>query len=154
MGRRIGWAAWIVAGALAGCNSLSRQGPMGESQMEEMKVREVGELYRQHQLMAKRPPRSLKDLMSLGDAGTRVAVSAIRSGDVVVRWQATLPDTDAEPSSPESDEVLAYWKTVPEKGGPVLMLDRRLRRMTAEEFKAARLAGTEGEGSGKPGGRR
>ena len=54
-----------------------------------------------------------------------------------------------EPSSPESDEVLAYWKTVPEKGGPVLMLDRRLRRMTAEEFKAARLAGTEEQKSPK-----
>ena len=59
-----------------------------------------------------------------------------------MRWEATLPDTEVEPSSPTSDEALAYWKTIPEKGGTVLMLDRRLRRMTAVEFKSARLAGT------------
>jgi len=93
---------------------------------------------------ATRIPRPVKR-----DAGTRVAFGAIRSGQVVVRWQATLPDTEAEPTSPESDEVLAYWKAVPQEGGPVLMLDRRLRRMTAEEFKAARLAGTEEEKPGK-----
>ena len=44
--------------------------------------------------------------------------------------------------------MLADWKRVPEEGGPVLMLDRRLRRTTAEAFKADRLAGT---GEGKPG---
>ena len=94
--------------------------------------------------MVKKPPASAQGLRSaIGDAGSPAAYGAIRSGEVVLRWQATLPDTDLEPSSPTSDEVLAYWKTVPEKGGPVLMLDRRLRRMTADEFKAARLAGTE-----------
>ena len=144
MSRRIGWnVAWIALVMLAGCDTLSQQGPLSEPQMEDLKLREVGELYRSYQVMAKKSPRALKDFDQLGDAGARGAYGAIRSGEVVLRWQATLPDTDVEPSSPESDAVLAYWKTVPEKGGPVLMLDRRLRRMTADEFKAARLAGTE-----------
>jgi hypothetical protein len=68
--------------------------------------------------------------------------------------KATLLDTDVEPSSPPSDDVLAYWKTVPEMGGPVLMLDRRIRTMTAEEFKAARLAGTADAGAPKTDARR
>jgi hypothetical protein len=117
--------------------------------MEDMKLREVGELYRSYQEMAKKPPKKLSDFNSIGDAGARGAYSAIRSGEVVLRWQATLPDTDVEPSSPDSNEVLAYWKTVPEQGGPVLMLDRRLRRMTAEEFKSTRLAGTDEEKTAK-----
>jgi hypothetical protein len=138
-------AAWIVLVAFAGCGSRSQQGPVSESEMEDIKLREVGELYRSYHEMTKKPPRKLSDFNQLGDAGARGAYSAIRSGEVVLRWQATLPDTDVEPSSPESNEVLAYWKTVPEQGGPVLMLDRRLRRMTAEEFKSARLAGTTEE---------
>lgn len=146
MSRRIGWCvAWILGLAIApcGCNGLSQSGPLSQTQMEDLKLREVGELYRLHQVMAHKPPRTLKDFNAVGAAGSRAAYGAIRSGEVVLRWQATLPDTDVEPSSPESDEVLAYWKTVPETGGPVLMLDRRVRQMTAEEFKAARLAGTE-----------
>ena len=143
MSRRVGWAvSWIALVALGGCGALSQEGPLSQSQMEDIKLRQVGELCRSYQVMAKKPPRSLKDFDQMGDANSRGAYGAIRSGEVVVRWQATLPDTDVEPSSPESDEVLAYWKTVPEDGGPVLMLDRRLRRMTAEEFRSARLAGT------------
>jgi hypothetical protein len=151
MKRRVGWTGALVLGAvLCGCGMMAEQGPLTESQMEESKLRNVGELYRSYQVMAKKPPRSLKDFVQMGEAGTRGAFSAIRSGEIVVRYQATLPDTEVEPTS-TSDEVLAYWKTVPEKGGPVLMLDRRIQHMTAEEFKAARLAGTDEQKSAKPG---
>jgi hypothetical protein len=44
---------------------------------------------------------------------------------------------------------LAHWKSVPDEGGPVLMRDRSIRTMTAEEFKAARLAGTAEAGPAK-----
>ena len=147
---RMGRGAGSFLVALGGCDIVTQQGPLSASQMEDLKLREVGELYRLHQVMAQesRPARSRTSMHSATPAPA-AAYGAIRSGEVVVRWQATLPDTDAEPSSPTSDEVLAYWKTVPEKGGPVLMLDRRLRRMTAEEFKAARLAGTEEQKSPK-----
>ena len=146
----MGWAGAVAFMAvLSGCGIGTQQGPVTASEMEEVKLREVGELYRLHQIMLKKAPQSLKDFNSIAAAGPRTAYGAIRSGDVVVRWQATLPDTEVEPSSPTSDEVLAYWKTVPEKGGPVLMLDRRIRTMTAEEFKAARMAGTAGAGPAK-----
>ena len=143
---QIGRGGAMVLGILScGCGGLSQEGPLSETQMEDLKLREVGELCRLHQLMSKKPPRSLKDFSTIGDAASPTAYGAIRSGEVIVRWEATLPDTEVEPSSRTSDEVLAYWKTVSEKGGPVLMLDRRFRRMTAQEFKSARLAGT-----GKP----
>ena len=134
-------AAWILAVGFIGCGPSA--GPPGSSELEERKLREVGEMYRLHQEMFRKPPRSIADFQRVGDAHTRTAYSALRTGEVIVRYQATLPDTDVEPSTAESEEVLAYWKSVPESGGPVLMLDRRLRRLTADEFKAARLAGTE-----------
>ncbi len=135
------FGAWILAVGFLGCGPSA--GPPGSSEMEERKLREVGEMYRLHQEMVRKPPRSIADFQRVGDASTRTAYSALRTGDVIVRYQATLPDTDVEPSSPESDEVLAYGKSVPESGGPVLMLDRRIRQMTADAFKTARLAGTE-----------
>jgi hypothetical protein len=148
MTRWIGCASGLLL-AVVGCGP-SPTTPLSATQMEDLKLREVGELYRIHQVMAGKPPRSLSDFNKVGDAASRTAYGAIRSGEVVVRWQATLPDTDTEPTSPESDQVLAYWKTVPDSGGPVLMLDRRIRQMTADEFKAAPLAGTEEQKPPKP----
>ena len=100
-------------------------------------------------------PRSLHDRCEDfnnvgGDASAPLGYGSIRNGQVVVRWEATLPDTEVEPKSPPSDEVLAYLKDVPQQGGAVLMLDRRVRHMTAEEFKSAKLAGTEGAAAKKP----
>ena len=40
-----------------------------------------------------------------------------------------------------SHEVLAYEKKVPDSGGLVLMLDRTIKEMSREEFKAAKMAG-------------
>jgi hypothetical protein len=142
-----GLALAVLAAPLSGCGSSSTT-PMTSTQMEDVRLRDVAELYREYQVSMKRPPASLKDLQTMGDAGAPTGFSAIRNGDVVVRWQATLPDTEPEPTSPRSVEVLAYTRDVPEKGGNVLMLDRRIRTMSAEEFKAAKLAG-EGSSNSK-----
>ena len=69
-------------------------------------------------------------------------VRAIETGDVIVRFGASLPDTGEEPGKGPDDEVLAYQKDVPASGGQVMMLNRTIRTMTPEEFKAAKLAGT------------
>jgi hypothetical protein len=137
--RRAVVMALALAPALAGC---SRQAPLTRVELDDIKLREVGELYRLHQVMVGKVPRSLKDFNAIGAADSPTAYGAIRSGDVVVRWDVTLPDTEPEPTSLPSDLVLAYLKAVPENGGPVLMVDRRVRRMTPEEFRAAKLAGT------------
>jgi hypothetical protein len=63
---------------------------------------------------------------------------------VVLLYGALLADTKEEPGDGSSSEVLAYQKDVPQSGGKVLMLDRTVKSMTAEEFKSAKKAGKEG----------
>ena len=130
----------LVLALAGGCGP--RTEPLTPMEMADVRLRDVGELYRAHQLARKAPPQSLKDLAPFGNA-TPSGFSALRRGDVVVRYGATLPDTAEEPAGAASDEVLAYARDVPTRGGPVLMLDRRARSMTADEFKAAKMAGTK-----------
>jgi hypothetical protein len=136
--------AWrsCALGILFVCGCDSTGGVIAPDKMVEARLADVGELYRVYQLMHKSPPKSIKDFTK-GSAGTPSAYESIRSGAIIVRYGATLPDTSEEPTSGNSEEVLAYSKGVPEQGGPVLMLDRRIRTMTAEEFRSAKLAGTK-----------
>lgn len=129
---------------------LTLLGPLGcgapnpeftPDQVEESKLREVSQVLREYQLFNQKPPKSLKDIQA-ATGSSPGGFELIKSGEVVVSWGATLPDTKEEPGSGAAKEVLAYFKKVPQDGGLVLMLDRTLRNMTAEEFKAAPQAGT------------
>ena len=83
-----------------------------------------------------------------------MVTKSLRSGSIVLLYNATLPDTDEDPGHAESTEVLAYEKQVPETGGYVLLLNRVIRNMTADEFKAApRPAGSK-EGSPESAGKK
>jgi hypothetical protein len=46
--------------------------------------------------------------------------------------------------------VLAYEKNVPNEGGRVLLLNRTIKTMTPEEFKAATRASTSNSSGGPP----
>jgi hypothetical protein len=108
---------------------------------EVVSLNEVGENYRGLSIYKKAPPKSIKEFTSnemLIGAGT----TAVRDGKIVVQWGSKLPDTGEEPGKVASPEILAYYKEVPDSGGYVLLLDRTVKKMTAEEFKSAKLAGT------------
>jgi hypothetical protein len=106
----------------SGCGSASR--PITENPIDGVALEDVGEAYRVFTIM-------------LCPTGVR----AMKQGEVVVLWGATLPDTGEEPGKADTPEVLAYQKQVPEQGGYVLLLNRTIRKMTADEFKAAPKAG-------------
>jgi hypothetical protein len=132
--------AWICCLGLAavGCGDSSR--PVTQENMLETSLNDVGNIYRAFVVAHHKPPKTLKDLATL-ERMSPAGVVAVRSGKVVVRFGAELPDTDPEPGQSSSDQVLAYDTQVPESGGKVLMLDRTIRTMTAEEFKSAPKAG-------------
>lgn len=123
-----------------GCGGTENK-PVTESDMEQNTLNDVAELYRVYTVQFKKPPAKLADFRPL-EQMSPLGLAAITSGDVVVRFGATLPNTNEGPGKGPADEVLAYQKKVPESGGQVLMLNRTIQAMTAEEFKAAKLAGT------------
>src|SRR4051812_10642811 len=95
-------------------------------------LKELSQVYREFDQKHKRAPKSLKEMKIQGQRDP-IAVTMINSGDLVVRWGAPL-STGVE----ASETVLAYVKTVPEKGGYVLMQDgKTIKEMTADEFGKA-----------------
>lgn len=137
MRRHLAWICWLGLAAV-GCGDSGR--PVTKDDMLETSLNDVGEVYRAFVVMKKQPPKKLGDLALL-EAMSPAGIVALRSGEVVVRYGAALPDTDTEPGKSSSEEVLAYEKRVPESGGKVLMLNRTIRTMTADEFKTAPKAG-------------
>jgi len=138
MRREYVWA--LVCGlALNGCGGPSNQ-PVTQEDMKQTALSEGGELLRGYQFEKKKPPATVADLSPM-ESMSPTGLNAIKSGAVVVRLGAELPDVNEGPPSGSSDEVLAYEKEVPTSGGQVLMLNRTIKTMTAEEFKSAKLAG-------------
>lgn len=129
-----------LALAIAGCGGPANK-PMTAADMEVTKLNDVAELYRIHQVTKSKPPMKVTDLAPF-EPNSPMGMMAIRSDEIVVRLGATLPDTSEGGGTGPADEVLAYEAKVPESGGQVLMLNRTIKTMTPEEFKAARLAGT------------
>lgn len=135
----------LVASSLlaAGCGDVNT--PVTEGQFRDNNLLDVGELLRTYQIQKGKPPKSFADIQALPslEMAAPMGFERVRSGDVVVRWDATLPDTGEEIGKTPDEKVLAYVKEVPEKGGSVLLLNRTLKQMTAEEFKAAPKAGND-----------
>jgi len=134
---------WICGLAIvtAGCGGgPSGGGTPDPAAREQAALKEVGELYRIYVFSTKKPPGKLPDLAPLKTAAPN-GFGALKAGDIVVRYGAMMTDTNEGPANTPSDEILAYEKKAPESGGQVLMLDRTIKAMTADEFKAARKAG-------------
>ncbi len=123
-----------------GCGPSGNVGPATPAQKSDAALNDIGEIYRIFLLTNKKPPTKIGDLAGFQNVGS-TGVAALKSGEVVVLYGAMMTDTNEGPASTSSNEVLAYEKKVPESGGKVLMLDRTVREMTADEFKAAPKAG-------------
>ena len=127
--------------AAAGCGGPAVQ-PKTKEGATQIALSDVGELYRLYTAEKQKPPTKTDDFLPM-ERMNPTGVRAVETGDVIVRFGANLPDTGEEPGKGPGDEVLAYEKDVPTAGGHVMMLNRTIRTMTPEEFRAAKLAGTE-----------
>lgn len=87
----------------------------------------LSEIYSYAQVKLHRPPAKVQEIEPYSRAETFVYPSVLR-GDVVVLWGANIGAGSA---------ILAYEKDAPAKGGWVLLQDRSMKQMSAEEFKAA-----------------
>jgi hypothetical protein len=134
-------AACCLAGLTAGCGGPAN-GPLTKDAGEEFVLTQVGELCRMYQHAKKKPPAKFTDLNSV-NAMAANGYEALKSGKVVLLYEAPLPDVKEEPGQGPDDEVLAYMADVPQSGGKVLMLNRTVKTMTADEFKSVKKAGKE-----------
>lgn len=131
----------VVIVTMPGCGGGNT--PATEEQFRDTNLLDVGELLRMYQIEKGEPPQSFADVQAVPslEMAAPMGFERVRTGEFVVRWGAPLPDTGEEIGTTDDAEILAYVKEAPEQGGSVLLLNRTLTTMTAEEFAAAPKAG-------------
>ncbi len=131
----------LLSLAAAGCGGSSG-GPMTKDQGEDQALTQIGELCRHYQFMKKKGPDKLTDLAPVKTQAAS-GYEALANGKAVLLYGATLPSISEDAGEGPGDEVLAYMAEVPQSGGKVLMLNRTVKTMSADDFKAAKKAGKE-----------
>lgn len=143
-------AAFLLpVGFVVGCSEPVGV-PVTEANHAEIALNDVGQMFRQYTFGKHKPPATVADFAPM-EAMTPLGLKALQDGEIIARSGVVIQDVDEGPVTKDSpDEVMAYAKDVPTAGGPVLMHDRTIRRMTADEFKAAKLAGDGEMAQGTP----
>ena len=122
---------------IPGCSNSTVR--VGDS-IERASLAEIGEIYRSFSVSNNRPPKDLKELGSMRPVGPS-GVKSLEDRTVILFYGGPMNDLNEGLASTSSNKILAYEKKVPESGGDVLMLDRTIKTMTAQEFKTAPKAG-------------
>lgn len=139
----------LFAAPLVGCGSSGPPKDPKEA-LESSSLSDLAEAYRSYSIANKRPPKNVGELGTAEAMGPN-GVAAVKKGDIILLYGAPLPDTNEEPGGSPSTEVLAYRKEVPQEGGYVLLLNRTVKKMTADEFKSAPKASTSSSATDKTG---
>jgi hypothetical protein len=120
--------------AFLGCSSGGGGGDADPQAREDLG--KIGMAYHNfNDAMRGRGPRNLEEFKPYVEGGSKTAYDGLKEGRYVFIWNVRLLDMQ-----PPHETVLGYEKDVPTRGGPVLFGDASVKNLTAEEFKAARLA--------------
>src|SRR5262245_45542798 len=123
-------------GLLAGC-SPRNAGAAGDPEVT--LLQEVNDLLHAGAGASHRAPARLADLRRFENLYPR-GYAAVKSGAVVVLWGAPV---QGEGAAGRDERVVAYEKGAPTGGGYALLSAGTVRRMTADEFRAAPKAATK-----------
>jgi hypothetical protein len=124
-------AATIAAIGLSGCGGAPKGGEMGQAPAE---LREVNDLLRQVGAASGKAPGKMSDLDKAKDNFV-MGHAAVKSGKVVVIWNTRFA---GEGDVGKNEIPVAYEKDVPTAGGFVLLSAGSIKKMSADEFKAAK----------------
>ena len=121
------------ASLLAGCGGASTP---ATSATNLETATDVADMLKEFCEAKKVGPANIADLEKL-DASVNhpLGQAVVARQDFVVFWRVAV-------SPANGDTVLAYDKDTPGNGGAVVMGDGKVKSMTAEEFNAAKKAGT------------
>ncbi len=128
---------WMLAPAaigltvMLGCGGAPKGGDMGQAPAE---LREVNDLLRQAGASAGKTPGKMSDLDKAKDNFV-MGHAAVKSGKVVVIWNTPFA---GEGDVGKNEVPVAYEKDVPTSGGFVLLSAGSIKKMSADQFKAAK----------------
>ena len=130
---------FILFGVIAcligfGCSSKSNTAGGGGPTKSDV-LREVGGLIGSYCGEYRNPPAKVADLARY-ELGYPLGFQAVKSGDVVVVWGASMTIDEGGGSSSGTAEVMAHEKKVPTEGGLVLLQNGSVKEMTPAEFTA------------------
>ncbi len=131
---RITTFAAVISLSAIGCGEANP--PMTDTAIKDRSIKQVGQIYVNFIRDNHKPPKNVADFKRYAQMAPG-AYQAVSSGDVKVIWGVKLDDLTEEGTNDSAAEVLAYDKEAPTEGGNVLLKNRTVRRMTADEFKAA-----------------
>ena len=123
-----------------GCGS-SPEKAAAETSSEAQGLKQLGVMYKIVTERLKRPPKDIGELRS-AESQVPGGFSGIGESNVAIYFGVALPEPDAESAAGASETILAYDRMAPRQGGYALFLDGSVRRLSAEEFNAAKKAGT------------
>ena len=127
----------LILGISPGCGSKTPEvtAPKDKTErVQESSLAQIGDLIRLRTEEAGTPPAKEADLAKY-ERAYPLGCGKLKRGEIVVIYDASLQDGS-------SDKVIAFEKQAPESGGHVLMQDgKTIKKMTADEFKAAPKAG-------------
>jgi hypothetical protein len=121
----------VLAAGLAGCAASDKGGDAGGPTASDA-LQQVANMIRDYTSANGRPPAKFADLAQFQNL-YNVGYKAVESGEVVVVWGAPV----AGEGGGGGKGVVAYEKSAGDSGGSVLLQDGTVKKMTAEEFKAA-----------------
>jgi hypothetical protein len=128
---RVGF--WLVLSAgLAGCSSKKSSDESGAPTAADA-LHQVANMIRDYTSQSGRPPAKLADLASMKNL-YNIGYSALEKGEVVVVWGTAV----AGEGGGGGTGVVAYEKAAPDSGGAVLLEDGSVKKMSADEFRAAK----------------
>jgi hypothetical protein len=124
----------LLLAHLPGCGGGSTN-PGGSGPDRASELQDVGTML---QLAGgNKPAAKLADLAKL-EGNFPQSYAALKSGEIVVNWGVKMPGEGDVASAPQ--EVVAYEKKTATEGGLVLYLNGKVSKLSADQFKSAKMA--------------
>lgn len=121
----------LFAFATLGCSSTPPTGGEAVASRTD-ELNDVAGMLRMSSGPGGKGPGKLHDLAKF-ESGHPAGYAAVKSGDIVIVWGVSMGgEGDAG-----TEEVVAYDKNAPTDGGMVLLMNGKVKKMTAAEFAAA-----------------
>jgi hypothetical protein len=116
--------ALTLAATLLLCGCGRSPSPAEASQTQDLN--DFWTLHQAYSQEKKQPPQRVEDLRPFRRVSPGSILQKVQAGEYVVHWQA------------RGSEVLAWEKDCPDQGGMVLLADGTVKKMSKDEFLAAR----------------